>query len=124
VINDQRDTIITNHLNYQVSPRRPSLFLVRFSLRSPLLDKYNLDVFGPEGLGFVLPFDDRCVGVNQASSSRRDDKREYIETVFYFYSDDGGCYDDDGYGYRFDQDGFHCDTETGYRYGDGRDVRF
>ncbi len=30
------------------------------------------------------PFDDRCVGVNQASSSRRDDNREYIETVSIF----------------------------------------
>ncbi len=32
----------------------------------------------------MLPFDDRCVEVNQASSSRRDDKREYIETVSIF----------------------------------------
>jgi hypothetical protein len=73
----------------------------------------------------VPPFDDRFVGVNQVSSSRRDDKRGYAETVSIgIASDDGCCYDDDGYSYRFDQDGFIAIQRLAYRYGDGRDVRF
>jgi hypothetical protein len=58
---------------------------------------------------------------NQPSSSRRGDEREYRcgENGFYFYNDDGCCYDDEGYRYPFDKDGFYYDTESGYRYDSG-----
>jgi hypothetical protein len=41
------------------------------------------------------------------------------ENGFYQYKDNGFCYDDDGFSYRFGEDGFDCDTEEGRRYDSG-----
>lgn len=97
------------HLNYQIRDRSP----VDIPRYAPRCGGSNRDAPRPEGFGFVTHFDDRLVRDNQPSSSRRGDERGYMregicgENGSYFHSDDG-CY-------RFDQDGFYYETETGYR---------
>jgi hypothetical protein len=105
------------YLNYQIRDRSP----VDFPRYAPRWYDYNREASRPEDFGFVTHFDDRFMRDNQPSSSRRGDEREYRcgENGFYFYNDDGCCYDDEGYRYPFDKDGFYYDTESGYRYDSG-----
>ncbi len=105
------------HPNYQVRDRSP----VDFPRFAPRWDDYNREAPRPEGFGFVAPYDDRFVRDDQPSGSRSGSGRGYRcgENGFYFYCDDGFCYDEVGYSYQFEQDGFYYDTETGYRHDSG-----
>ncbi|EFX83654.1 LOW QUALITY PROTEIN: hypothetical protein DAPPUDRAFT_239751 [Daphnia pulex] len=115
--NELRSRPHHQHPNYQVRDRSP----VDFPRFAPRWDDYNRDAPRPEGFGFVAPYDDRFVRDDQPSSSRRGSGKgcRCGETGFYFYCDDGFCYDEAGYSYQFEQDGFYYDTETGYRHDSG-----
>ncbi|KZS04929.1 Uncharacterized protein APZ42_032055 [Daphnia magna] len=55
---------------------------------------------------------------NEWEYSRREGANGYrcAENGFYFFIGDGLCYDDEGFSYRFREDDFFYDTETGHRF--------
>ncbi|KAI9565130.1 hypothetical protein GHT06_008901 [Daphnia sinensis] len=69
------------------------------------------------GYGFFSPLEDH---EGRVFDHRTEYRYDYsYDKDFYFYSEDGLCYDAKGFCYRFEDDGFYYDVATGCRHDSG-----